>query len=83
MMDELYVWINHVLNIYNYDSCIKMTFKMFRDHEMTLESIKLAGKRSFAQKGSKEAASHLPQAGSRFGTAQTREQAASRLPPSG
>ncbi|KAH9724856.1 hypothetical protein KPL70_007638 [Citrus sinensis] len=51
--------------------------------ELYDEWMKIAGKRSFVQKGSKETASHLPQAGSRFGTAQTREQAASRLPPSG
>ncbi|KAK9218724.1 hypothetical protein WN943_007361 [Citrus x changshan-huyou] len=46
---------------------------------MVLESIKNSRRAKFVQRGSHEVANRLPQAASRLGTAQTREQAASRL----
>ena len=72
MMDELYVWINHLLNVYNYDSCIEMAFEMFQDHKMTSGLIKISQKVKMVQrtKNRRLAAWEL---------SQTREQAVSCL----
>ena len=87
----IYMHDEYVLNLSFYDllnvnyieSCIKIAFEMFQDHKMVLESFKIRQKANYVQKGREQAPTRLPQAASRLGTAQTWEQAASRLPPSG
>ena len=71
-----YFWINHLLNVWNHDSYIKLALEMFRDHEMVSGLLKFQPDSKLVQRSRNQAASRLK-------SAQTREQAASRLPPSG
>ena len=83
----IYMHDEYVLNLSFYDllnvnyieSYIKIAFEMFRDHKTFLESFKISRKANYVQKGREQAPTRLPQAASRLGTAQTWEQAASRL----